>query len=74
MSNPNNTPEQKAAWTANKKKLGSRFIKVIPASRYRPEKKAPSRRDRHRMEVRGKIEHPTYRESDYYEILSEMRK
>jgi hypothetical protein len=50
MSNPNNTPEQKAQWEANKK-LVSKFIKTTPAPRYRPTTKVASRRDLHRAIV-----------------------
>jgi hypothetical protein len=50
MSKANNSPEQKADRQASKK-MGSRFIKVTPAPYYNPTPKAPSKRDRHRMEV-----------------------
>lgn len=40
-ANPNNTPEQKAAWAAIRgKKLGSTFVRRVT-----PTAKAPSRRD-----------------------------
>ena len=42
------TPIQKLQWKA---KLGSRFGKTIPAPLYKPPTKAPSKRDRHRIEV-----------------------
>lgn len=50
MSKKNNPPDQKAQWKANQK-LGSRFVKVTPAPLYNPPKKAPSRRDLHRIAV-----------------------
>jgi hypothetical protein len=50
MSKKNNSPEQQAAWKANRN-IGSRFIKTTPAHLYSPEPKEPSRRDRHRAEV-----------------------
>ncbi len=46
--NKNNSPEQKAAWLANRR-IGSRFMKIIQAYNYHPEPKSPSRKDRHRI-------------------------
>ena len=57
MSNKNNSPEQKKAWKANQR-IGSRFIKATPSTRYNPRKKAPSCRDRHRMEVAERKQTP----------------
>ena len=48
------TPEEKAQWQANKK-LGSRFMTSTPSHAYRPQAKAPSRRDRHRAQVAERL-------------------
>lgn len=53
-AHPNNTVEQKAKWQELKKVKGSAAIKIIPSDLYRPEKKAPSRRDTRRAERKRK--------------------